>query len=114
MKSGISSLRTRKALRSVAQMRRPTGSDVPNMRRKTSALRSSPIEVKIVTKVPYRPHRTALAMTIAAETAKPLSVPLIVFASLLSISVNDPTSFVMYPREILIVQKPVYPCIFPQ
>ena len=56
------------------------------MRRKTSALRASPIEVKIVTKVPYRPHRTALTMTMAAETANPLSVPLIVFASLVSIS----------------------------
>ena len=66
----MSALRTRKALRSVAQIRSPTGIDVPSMRRKTNALRDSPIEVSIVTKVPYSPHRIALAMTMEAEMAK--------------------------------------------
>ena len=69
IKSGMSAGRTRKAERSVAQIRKPTGMEVPNMRKKTKAFWDSPMELSIVTKVPYSPQRTALAMTMAAEAA---------------------------------------------
>ena len=74
IKSGISAGRTLKAERSVMPISKPTGTEVANMRRNTSALPDSPIELSIVTKVPYKPHSTALAMTMAADKAKSLFV----------------------------------------
>ena len=42
------------------------------MRRKTRALPESPMDVRTVTKEPYKPHKMALTMTIRAEAVERL------------------------------------------